>query len=88
MALAIQATVYFSVNWVVLHVSVDYADLLCYSGPIALSVVSVYTYLSFKTYLILSLQNEIKNVCLLSAQNEIILSFRTDRILTQNIDAK
>ena len=43
------------------------------------------TYLSFRTDLILSSQNETKKVCLLPAQNELTLSFRTDRIpWTQN----
>ena len=71
------------VDWVVYHVSVD-----CSFGWFAVismdrepSGYRLYTYLSFRTYLIPSMlrQNEIKNACPLSAQNVILLSFRTDR---------
>ena len=60
------------VNWVVCHVSVD-CRLQWTDSP----VVSVYKHIY---HLEPTLgQNEIKKVCLLSAQNEIILSFRIVR---------
>ena len=46
------------------------------------------TYLSFRTDLILSPQNEIRKICLPSAQNEIFLSFRNNRILSTENDIK